>query len=141
MPCPHRAPAPPRAPPPALTPPPPLLACRAEGLTIADESRVDVFLIALGAPAKDFAVALSARLRRAGVRVDLAWGERGLKGSMKAADKSGAGWTIVVGDSDLEADSINIKNMSDGTLTKSSTHELVQTVQHLIKEKNSASHS
>ena len=111
-----------------------LLACRAEGLNVADMSRVDVFLISLGAAAKDFAVSLSSRLRAAGVRVDLSWGDRGLKGSMKAADKSGARFTVVIGDSDLESDTLNIKHMADGTTTATTTHDLVATLQRLSKE-------
>lgn len=116
-----------------------LLACRAEGLTIADVSRSDVFLISLGKPAKDFNIALSSRLRKAGVRVDLAWGDRGLKGSMKSADKSGARFTVVVGDIDLETDTINIKNMADGQVVSTTAHELVATLQRLTKENTSAS--
>lgn len=111
-----------------------LLACRAEGLSVASLSRVDVFLIALGAAAKDFAVSLSSRLRDAGVRVDLAWGDRGLKGSMKAADKSGAAFTVVIGDTDLDSGTINIKNMADGTTTSVTTQDLVATLQRLSKE-------
>lgn len=111
-----------------------LLACRAEGLEVADHARVDVFLIALGSAAKDFAVGLSARLRSADVRTDLAWGDRGLKGSMKAADKSGARYAVVIGDTDLESDTLNIKHMADGSTTATSTDNLVATLQRLSKE-------
>ena len=42
-----------------------LLACRAEQRTVADSARCQVFLIHLGAAAKDFNVALAAQLRAA----------------------------------------------------------------------------
>ena len=58
---------------------------------------------------------------------------------MKSADKSGARFTVVVGDSDLETDTINIKNMADGQIISTTAHELVATLQRLTKENTSAS--
>jgi len=118
-----------------------LLACRAEGLTIADDSRCDVFLIALGAQAKDVVVSLTPKLRQVGVRVDLAFGDRGLKGSMKAADKSGATFTVVLGDTDIDAGIVAIKNMISGEPITCSISELVPTLTTLIKENSSATHA
>ena len=55
-----------------------------------------------------------ARLRGAGVRVDLAYGGRGLKGAMKAADRSGARFTLVLGDRDLDAGTVGVKDLASG---------------------------
>ena len=55
-----------------------------------------------------------ADLRRAGVRVDLAYGGRGLKGAMKAADRSGARFALVLGDRDLEAGQVGLKDLATG---------------------------
>ena len=57
---------------------------------------------------------LAAELRRAGVRVDLAYGGRGLKGAMKAADRSGARFALVLGDRDLEAGQVGLKDLATG---------------------------
>ena len=68
-----------------------LLACRVEGMDAPwSEARCDVFGVPLGDAARSRLVVIAAGLRRAGVRVDLAYGGRGLKGAMKAADRSGA---------------------------------------------------
>ncbi|MEY4136805.1 MAG: hypothetical protein RL205_933 [Actinomycetota bacterium] len=91
-----------------------LLACEAEGLTPGADAHLDVFLVPIGAEAKTRLVALGARLRAAGIRTDLAYGDRGLKGAMKAADRSGAPLVVVVGDSEVEADSAQVKSMSTG---------------------------
>ena len=48
---------------------------------------------------------LAARLRAA-VCVDLAYGDRGVKGAMRAADRSGASIALVAGDRDIEAGTI-----------------------------------
>ncbi len=54
------------------------------------------------------------RLRTAGIRVDLAYGGRGLKGAMKAADKSGAVVALVLGDRELEDGEIVVKDLRNG---------------------------
>ncbi len=90
------------------------LACRAEGLSVGDPARCQVYLVPLGENAKRFAVGLSGRLRAAGVSVDLAYGERGLKGSMKAADRSGATYAVIVGERDLAEQVAQVKLLSTG---------------------------
>jgi histidyl-tRNA synthetase len=91
-----------------------LLACEAEGLTVGDPARCDVFCVPLGEVAKARLVAVAGVLRAAGVRVDLAYGGRGLKGAMKAADRSGARYALVLGDRDLEAGSVQLKELASG---------------------------
>src|SRR5439155_4060151 len=86
----------------------------AEGLTPGDATAVDVFLVPLGDDAKTYQVALSAELRKAGVRVDLAYGGKGLKGAMKAADRSGARLAVIIGDRDLEAQKAQLKDLASG---------------------------
>ncbi len=90
------------------------LACRAEGLDVAGQARVDVYVVPLGDEARRRAALIAAALRRAGVRVDLAYGGRGLKGAMKGADRSGATLTVVLGERDLEAGEAQVKRMSTG---------------------------
>jgi histidyl-tRNA synthetase len=48
------------------------------------------------------------------VRVDLAYGGRGLKGAMKAADRSGARYTLVLGERDLAEGAVGVKDMVSG---------------------------
>jgi histidyl-tRNA synthetase len=73
-----------------------------------------VFGVPLGEPAQRRLVVLAAQLRRAGVRIDLAYGGRGLKGAMKAADRSGARYALVLGERDLEAGTIAVKDLVSG---------------------------
>jgi histidyl-tRNA synthetase len=103
-----------------------LLACQAEGLDVGDPSRCDVFLLPLGAAAKDAMVVLAGQLRVAGTRVDLAYGDRGLKGAMKAADRSGARWAVVVGDRDLEAGVAQLKDLTNGEQTAVPLSDLLE---------------
>jgi histidyl-tRNA synthetase len=91
-----------------------LLACRAEGIAPWSVARCEVFGVPLGDAARRRLVALAGALRRTGVRVDLAYGGRGLKGAMKAADRSGARYTLVLGERDLAAGTVGVKDMASG---------------------------
>jgi histidyl-tRNA synthetase len=92
-----------------------MLALRAEGKAVGDRSRCDVFGVPLGDQAKIELARLSAALRKAGVRVDLAYGDRGVKGAMRAADRSGARIALVAGDRDIDAGTIGVKDLSTGS--------------------------
>jgi histidyl-tRNA synthetase len=91
-----------------------LLALTAEGLALPAERGLEVFVVPLGATAKAWALTTVAELRAAGVAADMVFGERGMKGSMKAADRSGARWAVVVGDRDLEAGVAQLKDLTNG---------------------------
>ncbi|WP_428351867.1 histidine--tRNA ligase [Mycolicibacterium sp.] len=91
-----------------------LLALRAEGRSVASAGRVDVYCVPLGDRAKRELAVLAAMLRGAGVRVDMAYGDRGLKGAMRAADRSGASVALVAGDRDIEAGTVGLKDLSTG---------------------------
>ena len=103
-----------------------LLACKAEGITPGIAGRVDVFLVGLSQEPKKALVVLAGALRASGVRVDLAYGDRGLKGSMKSADRSGAKFAVIVGDRDLEAGIAQIKDMTTGEQQQIAFTDVVQ---------------
>ena len=92
-----------------------LLAAEAEGiLTDAGPSELDLFLIAMNEPTKRLVARALNELRNLGVRADMAYGDRALKGAMKAADKSGARFSMVIGDDEISAGSANLKDMKTG---------------------------
>lgn len=91
-----------------------MLALRAEGKAIGDAGRCEVFGVPLGEQAKLELATLAAALRGAGVRVDMAYGDRGVKGAMRAADRSGARLALVAGDRDIEAGTVGVKDLSTG---------------------------
>ena len=91
-----------------------LLALRAEGKSVGEATRCDVFGVPLSEPAKLSLAVLAGQLRGAGVRVDMAYGDRGLKGAMRAADRSGARLALVLGDRDIEAGTVGVKDLATG---------------------------
>lgn len=91
-----------------------LLACEAEGLRPGGEARVDVYGIALGEVAKPRLVSMLGELRQLGIRTDMSFGSRGLRGAMKGADRSGAAWALLIGERDLAAGKVTLRNLGTG---------------------------
>ncbi|MHA3022249.1 histidine--tRNA ligase [Mycobacterium sp. BMJ-28] len=105
-----------------------LLALKAEGKTVGATGRVDVYGVPLGETAKLELAKIAAALRAAGVRVDLAYGDRGLKGAMRGADRSGARLALVAGDRDIEAGTVGVKDLSNGEQTDVAAGDVVAEV-------------
>ena len=94
-----------------------LLAVLAEKSLPVEQFNTDLFIIPLGDSAMEYALKVAQELRVANISVELAFGDRALKGSMKAADKSGAEFVVVIGDSEMEQGEVALKRMSDGVTT------------------------
>ena len=102
-----------------------LLALQAEGKEVGPTARCDVFGVPLGEHAKLRLAVLAAQLRASGVRVDLAYGDRGLKGAMRAADRSGARVALVAGNRDIDAGTIGVKDLATGEQVDVATDSVV----------------
>ena len=89
-----------------------LLACEAEQIPLPEELSLDLYIVPLGTGEQ--ALALAEELRSAQIRVDLAFGDRALKGAMKSADKSGAKFSLVLGADELASGVVKLKDMKSG---------------------------
>ncbi|MFJ2649370.1 histidine--tRNA ligase [Streptomyces sp. NPDC087420] len=102
-----------------------VLALEAEGITLALPAPVTVYAVALGDEARRLLFAVVTDLRKAGIAADFSYGERGLKGHMKNANRSGARFTIVAGERDLAEGVAQLKDMESGEQTPVALGELV----------------
>ena len=91
-----------------------LLAAEAEGVIGNDAFVSDLFIIPLGEAAKVKALTIAFDLRAHGKTVEIAFGDRALKGAMKGADKSGATHVIVLGESEIASGTVELKEMKSG---------------------------
>ncbi len=89
-----------------------LLACEAEGIALPEGLGLDLYIVPLGAG--DAALLLAEELRGRGIRTDLVFGEKALKGAMKSADKSGATYSIVLGTDEIASGMVLLKEMRTG---------------------------
>lgn len=91
-----------------------ILAMEAEGISTSFSQYTDLFVVSLGDKAREESFVLVSQLRKKGFVVEQSFGDRALKGAMKAADKSGARFAIVIGDAELNSGSAELKNMATG---------------------------
>jgi histidyl-tRNA synthetase len=94
-----------------------LLAADAEGVIQPDAFVSDLFIIPLGESAKLQALIIATELRAKGKRVEIAFGDRALKGAMKGADKSGAMHVVVLGEAEIASGTVELKEMKSGSET------------------------
>ncbi|MDO4908378.1 MAG: histidine--tRNA ligase [Corynebacterium sp.] len=102
-----------------------LLALETEGISVTDGSRVDVYGVPMGAAASRAVAAIIDDLRASGIRADMSYGGRGLKGAMKGADRAGAKYALVVGETELEKGSVALKDLRDGTQVEVALNEVL----------------
>ena len=97
-----------------------LMACQAENCLQASINQLDLFIVPITEKAKSLGFKLISDLRTAGIGCDMAYGDRGLKGGMKAADKSQARYALVIGDDEVISGKCELKLMSSGEVISSS---------------------
>ena len=105
-----------------------LLAAEAEGVIASDAFVSDLFIIPLGEAAKVQALTIAADLRKANKVVEIAFGDRALKGAMKGADKSGATYVIVLGESEISSGTVELKEMKTGQTRSVKIDSLLQSL-------------
>ncbi len=89
-----------------------------------------LYIAPLGENAQLYAMQTVNALRKAGIAAECDVVGRSLKAQMKYANKIGARYTLMVGDSELEAGSANLRNMQEGT---QETVELDKIVEYFKK--------
>lgn len=90
------------------------LVMEACGAPMPEEPRCDIALIPLGAKASVQCSAMAADLRTDGFYAETDLMNRSLKAQLKYANKIGARYTMVIGDSELEAGKARLKDMDSG---------------------------
>jgi histidyl-tRNA synthetase len=111
-----------------------LMACEAENSLQNLLPNLDLFIVPIGDAAKSYAFKLLIDLRASGIKADLSYGDRGLKGGMKAADKSDARYALVIGDDEVKTGTGQFKLMSTGeSISSTLTPSAIAKVIHKLK--------
>jgi histidyl-tRNA synthetase len=105
-----------------------LLAAEAEGVINENSFVSDLFIIPLGDVAKEMAMKIASQLRGAGKSIEIAFGDRALKGAMKGADKSGARYVIVLGESEISSATVELKEMKTGATSSVKIDSLISAI-------------
>ncbi len=115
-----------------------ILAMEAEDVVPSDLKYIDLYVIPLGASCRTAAFEMVNRLRQHGFVVEQSFGDRGLKGAMKAADKSGARFSLVLGEAEISSGSAELKDMSSGESESVTLSALASTLAEKVKASNKA---
>jgi histidyl-tRNA synthetase len=85
-----------------------------EGIEPPAEPALRVWVVGVGDAGRARAHELVRAIRAAGVPADTSFEDRPLKAQLKMADRAGAAYAAIVGERELEADSITLRRLEDG---------------------------
>ena len=91
-----------------------MLVLENQKIALPEAAKTDLYIAPLGDKAQLTASSLCAKLRGDGFRVETDICGRGLKAQMKFADKTGAKFTMVIGDNEIANSGAELKNMRTG---------------------------
>ena len=103
-----------------------LLRLSDNGFEIPKPEPAKLYIVPLGDAAIIMAQKLVYDLRQKGISVDTDHMGRGLRASMKYADKIGAQYTLVLGDNEIQIGSAALKNMETGEQTDVNLDDLYE---------------
>jgi histidyl-tRNA synthetase len=101
------------------------LSLEAENAACGKKSEPAIFFVTMGEKAEDTVVAILQKLRHAGISAGYEIDKKSVKAQMRAADKSGAEYSIVLGDDELASGIVTLKNMKSGEQEQTPLAELV----------------
>ena len=92
-----------------------ILAMEKSGVNIENENRPLLYIASMGKGAAKYAMGTVAKLRSQGLYAETDLVGRSLKAQMKYADKKRAKYTLIIGDSELENNKAQLKNMDNSS--------------------------
>lgn len=95
-----------------------IMAMESQGVEFMPEPSCDIYIASMGEKAQGQTMKLIRELREAGHCAQGDVMSRELRGQLKYADKIGAAYSAVIGDSELESGRVSLKNMKTGEKTE-----------------------
>lgn len=101
---------------------------------LVTEGKRDVYIGSMGAPGLVRAQGITFSLRKAGILADCDTVERSVKAQMKYANKIGAKYSLILGDSELAQGEVQLKEMETGEICEVSLAELQRVLINKLKK-------
>lgn len=105
-----------------------LLALEMEKVEIGQSQNLEVYVIAMDESAKKQAFSLLKDFRSNGISADMDYTGRKLKAQMKSADRKGANYVIVIGETEMESGKAGLKEMATGEQQELLFSEMAETI-------------
>ncbi len=102
-----------------------LIALDGQGVQLPRDPRPLVWLVSLGEAARDANLKLMSELRASNVAADMDLGTRNAKSQFKLADREGAAYAVIVGETELAAGAVVLKDLKTTEQTTVPRGELV----------------
>ncbi|MGM7636563.1 histidine--tRNA ligase [Bacillus sp. Hm123] len=112
-----------------------IAAIEAEGIAWPVENSLDCYLVSLGEEAKDCTVKLLYDLRQAGISAERDYQDRKMKAQFKAADRLNARFVAILGEDELQANKINVKDMQTGEQQEVALDQVVDVLKTMMEAK------
>ncbi|MGM0501705.1 MAG: histidine--tRNA ligase [Bacillota bacterium] len=91
-----------------------LLALEEQGIELPIDREIDLFITTIGAEAEKTAFRYLDDLRKTGIKVEMDYLGRSVKGQMKCADRNNAQYSIILGGNELEKGVATVREMKTG---------------------------
>ncbi|MBT2569141.1 histidine--tRNA ligase [Planococcus sp. ISL-110] len=105
-----------------------LLALEMEKVEIGQSQNLEVYVVAMDETTKKKAFSVVRDLRMNGISADMDFAGRKVKAQMKSADRKGAGFVIVIGETELESGKVALKEMATGEQQEMAFEEIAGTI-------------
>ncbi|WP_297436162.1 histidine--tRNA ligase [uncultured Clostridium sp.] len=106
-----------------------------DGIVIPEPNRFDLFIGNMSDEAKVKAMFMANELRKKGLKVEVDHLGKKMKAQMKYANKLGALFTGVIGDSEIEEDTLTLKRMNDGEKFETKLSNIDEIVNIILNNK------
>ena len=100
---------------------------------ISGEPKPDIYFVCLNEEGLPAALSLSNKLRQAGYSVISDPLRRSMKAQMREANKSGARFSLILGETEREQKNIQVKDLKNGDQISVEQSDLIHYFQHLTK--------
>ena len=108
-----------------------LMLMEAQGIEFPAEDKCDLYIASMGENATLKASQIASDVRGNGMHAQFDIVGRSVKAQMKYANKIGAAYTVVLGDSEIEAGVAKVKNMADGSETEMNIDDISEEIMRL----------
>ena len=111
-----------------------ILSMETTGVSFGQEVKPDVYFVCLGEAARKQAVKIIHDLRTNGIAVEYNPEKNSLKAQMKAADKSKAGFVLILGEDEIAKNKIILKNMKSSEQEEIALNDIVSQLEKMLTD-------
>jgi histidyl-tRNA synthetase len=103
-----------------------------QGIELTDKTKTQIYFAYMGEKAKIKIISLISEFRQKGFESLMGFGDRSLKAQMREANRTGARFTVVLGDEEVDKQEAQVKDMKKGEQQSVPLKNLINTIEKEI---------